>query len=84
MDKRKVAVIATGFTGQQHVEAVRRIPGNEVAALVDSNEEALKAKAAELGVGRIYTDYRQMIDETLRMWYITARPTACTTVLINM
>lgn len=63
MDKRKVAVIATGFTGQQHVEAVRRIPGNEVAALVDSNEEALKAKAAELGVGRIYTDYRQMIDE---------------------
>ena len=60
---RKVAVIATGFTGQQHTEAIRRIPGNEVAALVDANPEALKAKAKALGVAKAYTDYKQMIEE---------------------
>lgn len=63
MKKRKIAVIATGFTGQQHTEAIRRIPGNEVVALVDADPAALKAKAALLGVERTYTDYKQMIEE---------------------
>ena len=63
MKKRKIAVIASGFTGQQHIEAIRRIPGNEVVALVDSNPEILAAKAAALGVEKTYTDYKQMIDE---------------------
>ncbi len=60
---RKIAVIATGFTGQQHTEAVRRIPGNEVVALVDANPAALAAKAKALGVEKTYTDYKQMIEE---------------------
>lgn len=60
---RKIAVIATGFTGQQHTEAIRRIPGNEVVALVDSNPAALEAKAKSLGVSRTYTDYKKMIEE---------------------
>lgn len=60
---RKVAVIATGFTGQQHTEAIRRIPGNEVVALVDANPSALGAKAKALGVAKAYTDYKQMIEE---------------------
>lgn len=60
---RKVAVIATGFTGQQHTEAIRRIPGNEVVALVDANKMALEAKAKALGVAKAYTDYKQMIEE---------------------
>ena len=60
---RKVAVIATGFTGQQHTEAIRRIPGNEVVALVDANPSALEAKAKALGVAKAYTDYKQMIEE---------------------
>lgn len=63
MGKHKVAVIATGFTGQQHTEAIRRIPGNEVVALVDANAEALKIKAKTLGVECVFTDYKQMIDE---------------------
>ncbi len=61
--KKRVAVIAAGFTGQQHIEAIRRIPGCEVVALVDANAEALKAKAAALGVEKTYTDYKQMIQE---------------------
>lgn len=61
--KKRVAVIAAGFTGQQHIEAIRRIPGCEVVALVDANAEALKAKAEALGVEKTYTDYKQMIQE---------------------
>ena len=61
--KKRVAVIAAGFTGQQHIEAIRRIPGCEVVALVDANAEALKAKAEALGVEKTYTDYKQMIRE---------------------
>lgn len=57
MIRRKVAVIATGFTGRQHTGAIRRIPGNEVAALVDANEGALKTAAAALGVEHTFTDY---------------------------
>lgn len=63
MNKCRVAVIATGFTGQQHTEAIRRIPGNEVVALVDTNADALEAKAAALGVERAFTDYKKMIEE---------------------
>lgn len=63
MNRRKIAVIATGFTGQQHTEAIRRIPGNEVVALVDTNEADLKAKAEALGVAHTYTDYKRMIEE---------------------
>lgn len=61
--KKRVAVIAAGFTGQQHIEAIRRIPGCEVVALVDANAEALKTKAETLGVEKTYTDYKQMIRE---------------------
>lgn len=63
MKKHRVAIIAAGMTGQQHTEAIRRIPGCEVVALVDSNAEALKAKAEALGIENTYTDFRQMIVE---------------------
>ncbi len=63
MKKRTVAVIATGFTGQQHTEALRRISGNEVVALVDTDLEVLKKKAETLRVEKIYTDYKRMIEE---------------------
>ncbi len=63
MRKRKIAVIAAGFTGEQHTEAVRRIPGNEVVALVGTDLKALTAKAKVLGVEHVYTDYKKMIEE---------------------
>ena len=61
MKEFKVAVIACGFTGSQHVEAVRRIPGTKIVALVDYNLEALTEKAQILGVDKIFTDYKEMI-----------------------
>ncbi len=63
MKKYKVAVIAVGFVGVQHIEAIRRVPNNEVVAVVGSNMEGLKEKAKRLGVLKVYTDYKLMIDE---------------------
>ena len=33
----KAAIIGSGFIGKQHIEAIRRIPGTTVAALVDTD-----------------------------------------------
>ena len=45
MKKLRVAIIACGMMGQQHIEAVRRIPGTEVVALADPNPAALAGVA---------------------------------------
>ena len=62
MKKLRVAIIACGFTGQQHVEAVRRIPGTEVVAISDTNPELLRKKAEALGIENTFDDYKAMID----------------------
>ncbi len=40
--KLRVAVVGAGFIGSQHIEAVRRIPGTETAALSDRNPVLLR------------------------------------------
>ncbi len=40
MKTLKVGIVGAGFIGRQHIEAIRRIPGSEVAAIVDSNAGA--------------------------------------------
>lgn len=57
-----IAVVASGFSAQQHVEAIRRLPGLHVVALCDPNLENLKEKASALGIERIFSDYREMLD----------------------
>ncbi|MEX2513045.1 MAG: Gfo/Idh/MocA family oxidoreductase [Cyclobacteriaceae bacterium] len=50
MDKIKVAVVGTGFIGPAHIEALRRIPNIEVAALVEVSQDLANEKAALLGI----------------------------------
>jgi len=50
MKKIKVAVVGTGFIGPAHVEALRRIPNVEVAALVEVTQELAEQKAELLGI----------------------------------
>jgi predicted dehydrogenase len=57
----KAAVIGTGFIGPAHVEALRRVPFVEVVALCGRNPERTEKKAAELGVPRAYSDYRELL-----------------------
>jgi predicted dehydrogenase len=55
MNKIKVGVVGTGFIGPAHIEALRRLPNVEVAALCEVTEELAKQKAADLGIERYYT-----------------------------
>ena len=60
MRKLKAAVIGTGFIGEAHAEALRRLPYVELAAVVSRANG--KEKAARLGAVAAFEDYREMID----------------------
>lgn len=55
MNKIKVGIVGTGFIGPAHIEALRRLPNVEVAALCEVNIELAEAKAKQLGIARWYT-----------------------------
>ena len=55
MSKIKVGVVGTGFIGPAHIEALRRLPNVEVAALCEVTQELAESKAASLGIPRAYT-----------------------------
>ena len=55
MSKIKVGVVGTGFIGPAHIEALRRLPNVEVAALCEVSQELAESKAAQLGISRAYT-----------------------------
>ncbi len=57
----KAGIVGAGFIGPAHAEALRRLPGIEVAALAESTQERAAAKAEELGIPRSYGDYRQLL-----------------------
>jgi predicted dehydrogenase len=56
-------VIGTGFAGGSHVEALRRVPGVEVAVLAGSSDERAQAAAERLGVAGATGDYRRAFDD---------------------
>ena len=62
MDKLKVAVAGAGFIGPAHIEALRRLPGIEVVAILNRGADKVKAKAEELGIDRYYDDYQKLLD----------------------
>jgi predicted dehydrogenase len=54
MNKIKVGVVGTGFIGPAHIEALRRLPNVEVAALCEVNIDLARQKAEQLGIERPY------------------------------
>jgi predicted dehydrogenase len=60
----RVAVIGTGFAGSSHVEALRRVPGVEVAALAGSSEGRARAAADRLRVPGATGDYRTLLADS--------------------
>ena len=68
MEKLKVGIIGTGFIGKQHVEAIRRIAGTEIAAISDRDEAKVKSVAEQLDIPAYYTDYTEMLkDESIQI-----------------
>lgn len=61
MMQLKVAIIGAGFIGRQHAEALRRIPGIQIAAVADFNP-LVKEWAEENDIPIYYQDYREMLE----------------------
>ncbi len=67
MNKIKVGVVGTGFIGPAHIEALRRLPNVEVAALCEVNIDLARQKAEQLGIERPY-----VFEDLLRQEDITS------------
>lgn len=60
----KIAVVGVGFIGTVHIEALRRLNGVEVAALMGSTTEKSMQKAEQLGVPKYFSDYEELLKDT--------------------
>ena len=63
MSKIKIAIVGTGNISNVHIKAYLKNPNVELYAFCDINEEKLKARGAEYGVTRLYTDEETMLRE---------------------
>lgn len=70
MSKIKVGVVGTGFIGPAHIEALRRLPNIEVAALCEVNIELATQKAAQLGIERPCTFEQLLAMEDIQCVHI--------------
>ncbi|MFC4810646.1 Gfo/Idh/MocA family protein [Paenibacillus sp. GCM10023250] len=59
--KLRIGVIGAGSISDQHLNAYRRNPRAELAAVCDKNEDRAKAKAEKHGVPHTYADYRDLL-----------------------
>lgn len=56
-------VIGAGFFGEKHIETLSGTAGVKVLAACRRSAGALDSLAAKYGVGRIYSDYREMLED---------------------
>lgn len=61
----KVGVAGLGFIGPAHIEALRRIPGIEVVAISENNEELAKTKAEQLGIPKYFGSFSELLKEDI-------------------
>ena len=59
----KTAVIGLGSISEYHINPYIKHPEVELAALCDINEKRLAEKGEAYGVDRLYTDYRELLNE---------------------
>lgn len=60
MQKIAVGVIGLGFIGKQHIEALRRVPGIEVAAASDA-DASMRNWCQANGIENFYVNYQDML-----------------------
>ena len=61
MKKLRAAVIGLGFIGVQHIDALRRVPSAEVAAVCTRNEEKLHSICEQYHIEKGCTDWHDII-----------------------
>jgi len=59
--KKKFAVLGCGFWAQYQIAAWQELPGAELIAVCDPDQEKAKATAAKFGVARFYQDAHKML-----------------------
>lgn len=63
MKKFKVGILGLGYIGASHIDAVRRIPGCELAAIADTNIDYARAKAEQHGVAKYYGTLEELLKD---------------------
>lgn len=63
MNKIKTAVIGSGFMGAAHIEALNRIGGVEVAALVSKEIEQAERLAVRYSIAKVYEEWKDVLDD---------------------
>ncbi|TDX42891.1 putative dehydrogenase [Halanaerobium congolense] len=61
MKKIKVGIIGSGFIGEAHIEAMRRLNFIEVIALAENDVALAKKRAEELNIPGYYGDYKELL-----------------------
>lgn len=59
----RAGIIGAGMMGQVHVDAVRRLPFAEIAAMTDQNAAVLGSVGEMLQIESLYTDCDEMLDQ---------------------
>ncbi len=64
MQRKKVAVIGTGYIGAVHVEQLLRMPGVEIVGVADRNIALARDVAARFGIARVYDSAEQVLADS--------------------
>ena len=59
----RAGIIGTGFIGPAHLEALRRTPGIDVAAIASNEPGRAHALAAQFGIPRVYDSWQAVIGD---------------------
>ena len=60
MDKIKIGIVGAGVWGETHADIFQDHPATEVVAICDADGGKARARAAQFGIGDVYTDFREM------------------------
>lgn len=61
MKKLGMGLVGPGFIAAHHCDAVRRLGDVEIIGIAGSSLDSAKKRARELGVGRAYASYRELL-----------------------
>ena len=64
MEQLRWGIIGIGRFGMVHARAVRSLADSELVAICNRNPDRLAVASNELGLDRVYTDYRELLADT--------------------
>jgi UDP-N-acetylglucosamine 3-dehydrogenase len=77
MDRLRMAVTGLGWFGEIHCDAISAIPHAKLAALCTRRPQRLQEMGRKYGVGALYADYRELLQNPSRRTIGAWSRTAC-------